>query len=79
MKESNIQEIHITKPLIVRPSQVAKLLGCSIATVWNLVKDESDDFPKVVHFGRNMCGVPYEDLVSWLERKKQSPKKQSAQ
>jgi len=75
-----LKEVHcdfINQPLLVRPKVCAEILGCSLPTIWGMIRDGSDGFPVPIKFGKNMTGIPYQDLLQWIEVKKELANKKS--
>ena len=55
--------------LLVRPKTAAKILDCSVATIWSLIK-ENNGFPEPIKFGKNMVGIPYDGLIDYIKSRK---------
>jgi len=57
------------KPLLVRPAQAAQLLNCSLPSIWGLIRDPLNDFPRPIKFGKSMVGLSFSDLERWVQNK----------
>ena len=49
---------------ILRPAQVASVLGVHRATLWRWIK--RGDFPAPLQLGRNAIGFRQSDICDWL-------------
>ena len=50
---------------ILRPAEVADLLGLHRCTIWRWIK--RGDFPEPLQLGRNAVGFRRSDVVAWLD------------
>ncbi len=55
------------KSIILRPSQVARMLGISKPTIWRLEK--KGDFPPKIQLGSNMTGYLADDIEEWISKR----------
>ncbi len=51
--------------IILRPAQVAKMLGISLPTLWRWDRDDNT-FPPKIRLGPNMVGYLAADIETWL-------------
>lgn len=50
----------------VRMSQLTVILPMSKATIWRMVKDSKNTFPKPVKLGNRITAWKLEDVAAWL-------------
>ena len=61
---------------LLRPAQVASLIGVNRTTLWRWTKKGS--FPAPVQLGRNAVGFRQAEVAAWIESRPASTNSQSA-
>lgn len=57
------------KKRILRPKQVTNLIAVSLPTLWRLIK--KGDFVQKIQISSKAVGFFEEDVVAWLEKRKE--------